>query len=546
MRQTGNGHAMEEVPGRESQGGLPILLRSRRLLIAGAVAGLILGGVVAALRPNEYTSAGKILVRVGEREQATLDSAFEDRRPGPRAGYDDLQNEIQLMSNPLLFERLVDRLGADTVLRPYDPAAADGPDTGLHVRWLHRFQSWWGRRSAPDHPKNCGDPKSCERCRRAAVLRLKEVTVIGPEAYSSVITVSSKAHDPELARLIVDGLVTACLDRHMEVFDTDPSHEFVRQEVEAAVAEASRLETTLAEYRAKCQVFDLPGQSEELQKRIASLEEEVGKDSERLVELQARGELLRDLYEKEPKVVKQLGSSQQVNPYHTQLQDRVTKLQAERVELLTKLKPDSDAIKVKDKAILLAQEELRKMPVWVHLEGVERDVPNTFHDTYRHKLDEVKLERQGLEPAAAERVRRLGSLRAEFLHLQQCEPELRQREREATKQRGTVAQLYSVLERSRVTNAMDRKKLPNFRVIQAATLPWVKTGPKRPQLAVLGMLFGLMAAFSLVLLRQVISRHHGFRRPVERDDDEIDLDLVEIVPESRAPRVAHFEKRRAR
>jgi len=533
MNQTGNGHAVVEVPDREPVGGLRFLARASRLLILGAVLGALVGAVVAVIRPNEYTSTAKILVRIGEREQATADTAFEDRRPGPRAGFDDLQNEIQLLSNPLLFERLADRLGPATVLQPYDPAAADGPDTAAPVRWLHRLQSWWGRRSAPDH---CADPSSCPRCRRAAFVTLRDSTTIGAEPYSNVITVSSTANDPERARQVVDGLVATGLERHMEVFDTDPSHEFVRQEVETAVAEAKRVETALSEYRAKCQVFDLPGQSAEIQKRISALESEVGKDGERLVELQARAELLRDLLEKEPKIVRQVGRDEVVNPYFTKLQEQLIKLHGEREELLTILKPDSDAIKTKDKAIRLVQEELRLAPKFLETGNLEKDVPNPFHETYRHKLDEVRLERQGLEPAAQERRRRLTALRAEFLHLQQCEPELRELEREATKQRGTVAQLSGALERSRVSNALDRKKLPNFRVIQSATLPWLKTGPKRPRLAVLGMLFGLMAAFSLALI--------VYRRPPVPPEDEI-LGLPDVVQE-RASQVTRLEKRRAR
>ncbi len=105
------------------------------LILLGAGTGLALG----LLQPNRYVSNAKLFLRMGAREQLTSESLVDlderQRTPPPT-----MVDELQMLADVALFERVARELGPRVLLAPADPARDDGPLTPLPVRWMHGLQ----------------------------------------------------------------------------------------------------------------------------------------------------------------------------------------------------------------------------------------------------------------------------------------------------------------------------------------------------------------------------------------------------------------------
>src|SRR5262249_21671949 len=119
-----NGHAPALAPTGDPVETLDVPALARGLArslpwIAGcALARLVVRLVAGLVSPNQYVSEGKIEVRLGERESRAPASALlpaDDERPGPPPG---IRDEIELLSNPAVYERVAVALGPARLLAP--------------------------------------------------------------------------------------------------------------------------------------------------------------------------------------------------------------------------------------------------------------------------------------------------------------------------------------------------------------------------------------------------------------------------------------------
>ena len=169
------------------------------------------------LCPRKYISQSTLFVRVG-RESVTLDPTATTgptiQKTEPR------ENEITSVKDMLLsrslFERLVDRIGADEILRETDNAPS-GSDS----------RSLLGGMRAALAGLNLADPVGA---RESAVIRLKDSFHVGSTKQSNVIQLTFEARSPELAQRIMRAYLDAYRDQHMHVHRTPGSFDFFEEQ----------------------------------------------------------------------------------------------------------------------------------------------------------------------------------------------------------------------------------------------------------------------------------------------------------------------------
>src|SRR5262245_59439591 len=124
--------------------------RTRGWIIAFSLVGLACGTFMAVVAPNVYRAAAKLMVRWGSREQTTTDSVETGQRAAANSRNEDLETEIQLLNAPVVYENTVKKIGAASLLAPYDPAAgADETSNPFLIRWFHGMQRWWFGNGSP-------------------------------------------------------------------------------------------------------------------------------------------------------------------------------------------------------------------------------------------------------------------------------------------------------------------------------------------------------------------------------------------------------------
>ena len=221
------------------------------LLVAGV--GACFGLLRALTTPNQYRSVGKLLLRPGMREVSKPESAIsgDDTQAARSSSGEAIQNEMQVLASPILFAKVVERVGAEQVLAPYDPASrGDGSETWFESK-VHAFQSWWFQSTDKRASADLGlDAKSLARN------MLAESIDMYPEAGTNVISVAYVSHSPDLAQEVVNATLDAAIAIHDEVFHARSSLDAIEADAQMAEQTARTAERTLRTFLRENSIYD--------------------------------------------------------------------------------------------------------------------------------------------------------------------------------------------------------------------------------------------------------------------------------------------------
>jgi uncharacterized protein involved in exopolysaccharide biosynthesis len=471
------------------------------LTLLGAAAGLGAG----LLQPNRYSSTAKLSLRMGAREQLTSESLveFEGRQGAPAP---TMVDELQMLSDVAIFERVARSLGPHVVLQSADPGRDDGPLTPLPIRLLHRLQGYAFRRVAELGPVPDEDEL------RSATKFLSANTKVSPEPGSNVIIVSHISTSPENARTIVQALASAFIERHREQFSLQSLLEksrlqlaeaklgreaaakaYIDQVSQSGIAvletQVPRLETELSAIEGE--LFAARMRGEEIGRLLVSL-------SNRLAGIPAEVEIQR------PTVM--IPNEE----YETQLALK-RMLLAQKQEMLIQNRPSEEMRRREkefDNQIAKIDQKLKETPKAV-AQGSEMQ-ENLGHSAMEARIVELEVEAEALpvkiellESRLDAKKAGLGEIQKRLLAATMARTDLASaRDAEESRYAHMVERL-SVLE---ALESIDANEEANLRVLQAPTLELEKIGPRRQALLLKGLLAGVLAGLAFAILRERFER----------------------------------------
>lgn len=509
------------------------LARSR-----GWIAGCALLGTCAALgygvvRPNEYVSEGKIEVRLGLRESRTPESSLSSgsEKPAPTPGIGD---EIALLYNPAVYERIARQIGPERLLAPYDPRASDGPDTALPKRWLHALQAWWFRRD--------GTPRSPEEELQDAAAVAKAAIEVSALNGTSYLLVLSTAATPELAQLLTRTYVATARQWHREVYASGSELSFVSEQLARFETESATAERAYAEHRNQCGFYDLEDQKKGIVAAIADHEELLRKDTIHKFEIEDELAFVEQQLLTTPAMVEKLvPPALDINPEYQAALDQLQRLNSERAGLVSVYTEGSEIFVRKaeqlDAELARAEARIAKIPQFIEYGAPTREqIPNPRHEELTIRRDELRQEQATLtrtidmwQRSADEQQQRL---RAALL----CEPLHRDLSLAEARAKARVQELSGALERAQALALLDRQEdMDSLRIATDGDFPRHKAGPNRGRFLLLGVFGGLAAGIFLATLRLITDVRLHDPESVQK---ELGLELLGVVPEARAWRKA--------
>jgi len=488
------------------------LWRARLWIVAGAALSAGVGGVQALMKPNEFRSVGKLLVRTGSRESKTAEGRVIGDSSGAQASLREaIQNQIHLITTPEVYRRLVSNLGPSTILEPYDPAAQDNENTAFHTRWIHNFQALWFSRADACRADPSRPIDSCPRCVDLAEEVVSKGLIVFPEMGSSILSVAYTAQSPEVASKVVDGFLGAARAHHREVFDVDEALGFLDGKVKDAKVNWDIAEAALTEYRNTCSLRDYSEQSQAHLKRIEDLEAELSDNEARLAVLLRQIAYYEKALEKElPTQVTTAGQPPRSNPEYDAL---VLQRQGALLELAA---PDTSAYSTKEKLearqqqlrIQVADLDLRlaSTPAQLPMEPVVSSAPNPAFDLLRQQLRTAESEREGLIAGQGIRRDTITALQQQLKVFEECRPVLAEKERSAAEAQANYDGFVRSRNEAALMNQLDATQLMNLIVAQPATFPRNKSGPARSKAVILAGALGGAVSVALVLLRSLLKQ----------------------------------------
>ncbi len=505
---------------------------ARSWVSIGFLAGLgaIAGAFYGAIQPNVFQSTGKILVQFGVREQITADTITEARSKGTNRG--DMFNEIQILTNPALYEAVAREVGPENMFEPYDPAAKDAPDTPLQTRLFHQFQSWWFTRGSD--PTVASEPPSLASAARA----LTNSTRIGAEPGSTVISVSNVNTNPGIAQNIVQRFLESLLERHQQVFATEPSYNVVAQRKKDAKEASTQAYSALQKFRKENQILDFESQRTTLLNAKQVLDQELATAEHLIADLQARYTVLTQILAAEEPTLEQREES---NPLIAPLEEQRSQLERQRSQLLVKYPESSVEVQSIDRELETVRGQLAQAR-----ENGSSATPtgtaNPEHQRLQGECQQVIVQLTGAKAAQKKRVASAKRIDQDLQALQACEAKLFRLENQYDAAAQAAQDAEHAYEKIRLAHTLDRANLSNLRVIQDATYPIEKAGPNRKKyllaLAALGGVVGVVLAY----VRSAVDQTFRSSRDVER---VLGLPVVAVVPENRRLRsLGRLEKKR--
>lgn len=371
----------------------------------------------------------------------------------------------------------------------------------------------------PDLEKN---PPRGMRPIDAAVAIFEKKLIVTDVRKSSVLQVSFRHENPQIASKAVNLLVEYFKEKHLQVFSS-PQSSFLEGQVATFRDKLMASETEMQSFKQQNRVYSLEEQRTLLLQQRNALASETMTTRNRMDELQERLGTLRSR-------TKALTSS---NALYTQTErdkiiveakSRLLALEISQQELLRKYKEDNKLVVENRKQIQLVKDFLREQEA-----DISRKVL-TGNSVYQEAQKDAVRTEADLSAQSAKYATlkvQLGQLDGEIRALDLREKEMQNLKRElATNEKNF--QIYGdKMEEARIIDDMNRLKMANISVIQPAQVPVEPVTPKKGLNILLGIVFGSLSGLGFALFSERNSQ--GLVSP-EIAEKRLSLKVLAAIP----------------
>jgi polysaccharide chain length determinant protein (PEP-CTERM system associated) len=419
----------------------------RRALVLFTFLAVIAGTIlVTLLLPNRYSARMKILVK-NQRVDLAITPEATSGGAAPtienEVSENQINSEIELLTSNDLLTQVVNETGL---------AKADGG--GLFGK------------PAPE----------AARVEKAVTALAKDLTIT-PVRKANVITVSYTSGSPQMVAAVLKKLGELYLEKHLKLNHPAGASDFFKDKAEQYESQLKQAEQNLTDFQQRNQLVVLSQQKDLTLVKTADAKGKMLEAETALSEATNRIARVEEQLSSIPKrIITQ--SKQLPNQYSAErLNTMLVELQNKRTQLLTKFRPEDRLVKEVDEQIRFTREALNKADQKTAFEE------STDLNPLRQNL-ETELSRAKLDQVAA-RARR-DTLKAQ---LQQYENSLKTLEANTAthddlqRQKKEAEDNYQLYAKKReeagIADELDRQKITNVSIAEAATVPQIPSSPNR-------------------------------------------------------------------
>jgi len=359
-----------------------------------------------------------------------------------------------------------------------------------------------------------------------AVLKFQKSLSVEGIKKSDVIAVSFKHKDPEMAAKIVNTLANAYFEEHLLVHKNPQSYNFFEDQSQVLKAKLEQSEAALETFKKQNRVTALDEQQKLLLKHIADLNAELNQTLGREAETKNRMLQIRQQLDKTPETIAQ-GKEVDHNPFLiSNLEARLVELQLKEKRLLIKYTPQNRLVKNVKEEIQIVQERLAQ--------NVKKQYEKSrvgLNTTYQRLQEELfRNQAEGKALAAKREIQntQLTDYHGKLEQLNQMEVKLNQLEQSVDVNRQNYRLYLAKFEESRISDAMDNKKMANVSLMQSALTPLKPVSPKVLLKIVLAIFLGGVGGLGLAFFSEYLD--DSLEKP-EDVEKELQLPVLTSIPE---------------
>jgi len=442
-----------------------VLFMHKWKVLACALIG-IAASLIYLFQESGQEFQAKLLVRY-VMERSAIDSVDPEVKAVNASAYGEnaIKSELEILTSTDLAEQVAQAVGINRLL-PHNPANGNASDAARHI-----------------------------------ASRLKVNALRG----SNVILVSYKDRDPELAKRVLEELVSRYFDKHLQVHRSLGAFAFVSQQTDEVRKQLHQTEEELKQLKAKA--------------GIASLAENTETVTTAMIKANGDLQIARvELAEQRARVaeIKKSISSASVSPsqhgtqlvrdggirQYEDLSSDVSRLRQDELNLLTRYTPGSRAVQIRQTQIADLESQRRAMEMKLpaisdahfSTEASPLSVLNLLSETARLAAIEAK---------AATLEVQLRDTQARAERLSDHGMQIAQLERNKELEEANYKYFAASLEKARIDEALDPSKIPNISVVQKPSpAPISITGYLKYALALAGG--GVASGVALAFLSALV------------------------------------------
>jgi len=457
-----------------------IFKRKKQILLFFAVTVCTVGIGTFVMKPI-YEAKAQILVKMG-RENLYIPPNSTNSQIINFNRDNQLNSEIELLKSQTLAENVIKSLGSETIYKNLD-----------HKDTVLTFQ--------------------------------KSLSVEGIKK-SDVIAISFKHKDPKMAAKIVNTLANAYLDEHLLVHKNPQSYNFFEDQSQVLKTKLEQSETALETFKKQNAVTAMDEQQKLLLKHIADLRAELNRTLSQEAETKNRILQIRQQLDKTPENISQ-GKEVDHNPYLiSNLEARLVELQLKEKKLLMKYTPQSRLVKNVKEEIQMVQEKLAQNEKKQY--GKSRVGLNTTYQRLQEELFRNQAEGKALAAKREIQHTQLTNYQSKLEQLNQMEVELNQLEQSVDVNRQNYRLYLAKFEESRISDAMDNKKMANVSLMESAFTPLKPVSPKVLLNIVLAIFLGAFGGLGLGFFTEYLD--DSLEKP-EDVEKALQLPVLASIPE---------------
>ena len=451
--------------------GAAAIFRRRALVLFTffvVVTGTIL---ITLLLPNRYDSRMKILVK-NQRVDVAITAEATNGLNAPtvdnEVSENQINSEIELLTSKDLLMQVVNETG------------------------LAKSETDLLGRSAPEAVR-------AER----AVNRLTKDLSITPVRKANIITVSYSSNSPQLSAAVLKKLGDLYLEKHLKLNHPAGASDFFKEKADEYEAQLKQSEQQLTDFQQSNNLVVLSQQKELTLQKTAEAKAKMLEADAALSEATNRIARVEQQLAPIPKrVITQ--SRQLPNQYSAErLNTMMVELQNRRTQLLTKYRPDDRLVREVDEQIRTTRDALARAEQKTSVE--EATDLNPLRQTLETELSRARLDQAG---AKARRDTLTGQLQQYDASLRKLEGDTAKHDdlQREKKEAADNYQLYAKKrEEARIADELDRQKITNVSIAEAATVAQIPSSPNRPVNLILGIVLAGVLSLGSVFSAEILS-----------------------------------------
>jgi uncharacterized protein involved in exopolysaccharide biosynthesis len=450
-----------------------ILFKHGRLIIGTFLMTVTTVALGTYLTPPVYESHATLLVKFG-REYVYLPTVTDEKGPSNYYNREGIiNNEIEIISSQDLLEQTIATIGVADL---YPDLAANPPKHKPLIKVAEKeFRTNLSFQGGKD---------------------------------MDILKVSFRNENPKIAAKTINVLIDLFRDKHLRTFSSgeNGSTVFLEKKVAEYQTELAAAEEALKSFRESHSAFSINEQQTILLKQQGALEAALQDAENQLAGLRGRlASLNLDASRTKKNTHLRTEAGKNFNDITDKAKEQLLALELKEKDLARSFNNDNRLLVSTQNQI-----ELVKQFIQGQQKSQEPRVVTGANEIYQELHKNLILTRADIEMQTARSIALREQLRAVNGSLKTMlgyERELRELDRDASVKQENYRAYRNKLEGLRLSNEMDRSKLSNISVVQAAVVPIKPIRPIKILNLALGVVFGLIAGISMALIREYISQH---------------------------------------